>query len=681
MVGNGGYGTLTIADGGTVTTPTVTIADQSGSNGTLNIGAAAGQTAVAAGTLNTTSVSFGNGIGTLVFNHTNADYDFTAAISSQQANNAIIQQFAGVTTLSGDSSGFKGETWVLGGTLNVTGTLGGTLTVGDAATLSGTGTVGTTSIFSGGTLSPGGAGALGNLTVNGDLTFASGSTYAVDLRGSENTSVRSILNNDLTTVTGNVTINGGTVSVTALDNSTSYLTGHTYTIINADGALSGTFTNAVSHSAFLTTTTSYDANHAYLTIAVADNDSSGGDGSSGGSSNGSSGGSAVFTPVAQNSNQLAVARSLDSLSQSGTSLQLYNSMLLLSADQARMTYQQLSGDVFATAQSAFVQTSQAVNNTLNTRMRSVTASVAAPSIAPLGYAEDETTKKPKDDRFAAYEKKEQTFDTQRFSAWATGFGSWGKVDGTGGGLDTNIGNGGVLFGADGLVTDSWRLGAMGGYSHSSFDTASSDGSSDNYHVGVYGTGQWGAIAVRSGVNYTWSNIDTTRQITALGQTLKGSYNAGGINAFSEVGYSIKTAVADFEPFAGVSYSHIKTDGFSESGGSAALTVDGQTMNTTFTTVGLRTSKNFDLLGTAAVARGTAGWVHAFGDVDPTSTSRFATGDSFNVSGTPIDRDAALLEAGVDFNITPVSTFSVTYTGQVGKNAYENGASAKLRVQF
>lgn len=671
-----GNGTLTIANGGLVTVGaqqtdgsydgTVTVASDSTSTGTLIIGAAAGNTAVAAGTLKAANVAFGLGNGTLVFNHTDTNYDFTAAISSDiSSNSSTIQQIAGFTTLSGDSSGFYGTTNVTGGTLNVTGTLGGTLYVSDEGTLSGTGTVGTTTILSGGTISPGGSGALGALSVNGNLTFESGSTYAVDLSGTAST--RSALDSDLLTVTGNVTINGGTVSVQALDASTSYVSGHTYTIINSTGTLSGAFTNTISNSAFLTTAVSYDANNAYLTIAVADNSSSGS--------------SAVFAPVAQTTNQLAVARSLDSLSQSGTSLELYNSMLVLSADQARKTYEQLSGDVYATAQSAFIQTSQAVNNTINTRMRSVTASVAAPSVAPLGYAEDETTKKPKDDRFAAYEKKEQTFDTQRFSAWATGFGSWGKVNGTGGGLDTNIGNGGVLFGADGLVTDSWRLGAMGGYSHSSFDTASSDGSSDNYHVGVYGTGQWGAISFRSGVNYTWSNVDATRQITALGQTLKGSYNADGVNAFGEVGYTVKTAVADFEPFAGVSYSSMKTDGFNESGGSAALTVDGQTMNTTFTTVGLRTSKNFDLLGTAAVARGTAGWVHAFGDVDPTSTARFASGDSFSVTGTPIDRDAALLEAGLDFNITPVSTLSITYTGQIGKNAYENGASAKLRVQF
>ncbi len=669
-----GTGTLTIADGGAVNVGaeqtgggyggTVNIAYSASSTGTLNIGAASGQTAVAAGTLNAANLAFGQGSGTLVFNHTDSDYDFSTAMSSNADNTGAINQIAGFTTLSGDSSQFDGTTNVTGGTLDVTGALGGRLYVSNTGTLSGYGDVGTTNILSGGTLSPGGN-SPGSLTVNGDLTFESGSTYAVDLSGTEGTSTRSILYGDQTRVTGNATINGGTIAVTALDASTSYLSGKTYTVIAAEGTLSGAFTGVVSRSAFLTTTASYDENNAYLTIAVQDTGSSG---------------TGLFTPVAQTPNQSAVARSLDSLSQSGISLDLHNSMLLLSDDEARTAYQQLSGDSYATAQASFVQTVQTVNNTVNTRMRSITQSVAAPSIAPLGYAEEEKTPK-KNNPFSSYEKKEKTFDSQRFSAWSMGFGSWGKVKGTGGGPDTDTGNGGVLFGFDGRVSNAWRVGVMGGYSHSSFDTSTSDGNSDNYHVGVYGTGDWGAVTVRSGLNYAWSDVDNTRQVSLLNQTLKGDYDAGSLSSFAEVGYTIKTAPANFEPFASLSYSRVKTDGFSETGGSAALTVDEQQMNTTFTTIGLRTSKDIKLLGTAAALRGTAGWVHAFGDVDPISTARFATGDSFTVSGTPIDKDAALLEAGLDLNLTPASTFSLGYNGQIGKNAYEHGANAKFRVQF
>ncbi|WP_054156591.1 autotransporter domain-containing protein [Rhizobium sp. AAP43] len=658
-VGLMGNGTLTIADGATTTVMTDPVYDgmegfilASGNNatGTLNIGAAEGETAVAAGTLVAPSIAFGSGTGTLVFNHTNTDYDFTAALKTTNGNSSI-KQLAGFTGLSGDSSAFHGTTDVTGGTLDVTGSLGGTIAVSGTGTLSGTGSIGTTTVESGGTLSPGGAGTTATLSVNGDLTFETGSTYAVDLAAGAG---------DLTNATGSITINGGTVSVSALDSRTSYTDGQTYSILSASGPLTGTFDDVTTQSAFLTTTASYDANHAYLTVDIASD----------------------FTSVATTPDQLSVARALNSLSQSGPSLSLYNAMLALSADEARTAYQQLSGDTYATAQASVQQTGRGINNTLNSHLRGMTSGVSTPTpVQPLGYAEDMTGKTAKDARFASFEEKAESFDAQRFSGWTTGFGSWGRVDGIDGDLDTRIGNGGVLIGLDGLVTDAWRIGVMGGYSHSTFDTETSDGGSNNYHVGLYGTGEWGALALRSGVNYTWSNVDTARQVTALGQTLNGSYNADSINAFSELGYTVKTGLATFEPFAGLAYSHATTDRFSETGGSAALDVESTTTNTSYTTLGLRASKELTLLGTDAVIRSTAGWMHAFGDVDPTSTARFSTGDSFTVSGTPIDQNTALLEAGLDLNFTTSSTLSLTYTGQIGKNARENSVSAKLKMQF
>src|SRR5690606_25656975 len=125
---------------------TVLIAVSTGS-GTLNIGAAAGETAVAAGTLDTAEVQFGSGTGLLQFNHTNTDYTFAADITGFGA----IDHAAGTTALTGNSTNFSGATTVSGGALLVNGTLGGTLEVRDGARLGGSGTVGTTVIGSGGT--------------------------------------------------------------------------------------------------------------------------------------------------------------------------------------------------------------------------------------------------------------------------------------------------------------------------------------------------------------------------------------------------------------------------------------------------------------------------------------------------------------------------------------------------
>ncbi|MEJ2001574.1 MAG: autotransporter domain-containing protein [Maritimibacter sp.] len=119
-VGLFGSGTLSISDGGTVSANSIIVANSLNATGTLNIGAASGDAAVAAGMLNTPTLAFGAGFGTLVFNHTDSSYDFDTAISG----GGTISHEAGTTNLTGDNSGFWGETRVSGGTLNVGGSLG-----------------------------------------------------------------------------------------------------------------------------------------------------------------------------------------------------------------------------------------------------------------------------------------------------------------------------------------------------------------------------------------------------------------------------------------------------------------------------------------------------------------------------------------------------------------------------
>ena len=254
VVGEFTTGTLTMADGGVVQSSAgiVEVGKELGGNGTLNIGAAAGETAVGAGTLDADMVQFGFGAGTINFNHTDTDYEFAVDISRSYGS-GTINHVAGVTRLTGDASAFNGTTDIRGGSFYVNTTLGGMINV-TGGTLGGSGTLGSVTIGPGGTLAPGNS--IGTVTVAGDLTMDSSSTYAVEVSPSAA---------DETIVTGTATIAG---TLTTSYSGGSYTSGTQYTLINSTGALSGTFASVSATNlpyGFLADV-SYDPNNVFLTL-------------------------------------------------------------------------------------------------------------------------------------------------------------------------------------------------------------------------------------------------------------------------------------------------------------------------------------------------------------------------------------------------------------------------------
>ncbi len=159
------------------------------------------------------------------------------------------------------------------GTLQVNGALS---TPGDffllTGGLNGTGTI-TTPFFTStlGTISPGAsgnAGSIGTLTFRGNTIFASGNLYLVDL-GANGTSDRIAV--QATTFNGAVPTNGvanlgGQLQLNFTG--TTLRGGSSYTILTAQGGVTGSFQTPLALSAILTPTLTYTANSVQLAIAA-----------------------------------------------------------------------------------------------------------------------------------------------------------------------------------------------------------------------------------------------------------------------------------------------------------------------------------------------------------------------------------------------------------------------------
>ncbi|WP_311030631.1 beta strand repeat-containing protein [Mesorhizobium koreense] len=229
--GDGSTGAVTVSDGGVLNahdTIRMSLNNTTGS-ADLNIGAASTNPAdaVAPGTLHAPEMDFYNDSASLNFNHTGDAYVFDTPLVSMNAGDGFVLHYAGVTSLTGDSSGFSGDTIVHGGTLKVNGTLGGMVDVESGGTLGGSGTIGG-NVTVDGTLSAGNS--PGTLTIDGDLALNSGSTSIFELN---TPGVVGGVGNDLVNVHNNLTLGG------ALDARVA-AAGY-YRLFNYDGTLTGTF--------------------------------------------------------------------------------------------------------------------------------------------------------------------------------------------------------------------------------------------------------------------------------------------------------------------------------------------------------------------------------------------------------------------------------------------------------
>lgn len=128
---------------------------------------------------------------------------------------------------------FTGAIEVVSGSLNITGSVSssGTTTVSSGATLRGTGTY--NNIVCSGTVRPGNS--IGTITIVGNYTQSSGSTLDIE--------IDAFGNNSLLDITGTATIASNTTLNVIPNAGTRYKDDQIYTFIDADGGLTGTFSN------------------------------------------------------------------------------------------------------------------------------------------------------------------------------------------------------------------------------------------------------------------------------------------------------------------------------------------------------------------------------------------------------------------------------------------------------
>lgn len=612
-----------------------------------------------------------------------------------QGTNGFVKTGPGSVILNGDSSGLTGAIFIADGALELNGKLNGPVLIAPEVVLAGVGQLGSTTLQPTAVLSPGNdASPIGTLTINGDLTFAQGTVYRVHADPASSAS-------DHIHVTGIAYLDGSVAHV-GPDGDYAPLT--TYNILTADGGIQGRFTGASTAYAFLTPTLTYDTKNAFLTLSrngvpIGSVGNTGNQGSVGGaldneappttgsgapatgSANTPPGGATSTaangsTTAASGSTSTGVGGALANSGASGTGAsQVAAAVLTMSPDEARSALNMLSGEAYASTTSVL----QSLGDTVRTLpMAHLRSNLDAPATAGRPTAQLGSPSSDALPQGGAY------------PVWAQVFGNWRTFASDGNASRVSQSDGGLFVGGDGAVGGGWRLGGALGYigSHSSIANVSSRTDIDSYTATMFGGKNFyagpGHFRLTAGAAYTWHDIETKRDVAAgsLNQQLDASYHAASTQVFTELGYNLPLGDAyTIEPFAGVAWNQLRTRGFTESGGTAALHGDGQTDDVTSTTLGLRGAWKFESGRAPGRLTASLGWRHAMGDVNPTQAVAFDGGTTFSVAGVPIARDAAVLGLGAEMTIARNTTAGISYDAQFGGGNRQQSGVFKLAMRF
>ncbi|MDP3076045.1 autotransporter domain-containing protein [Bradyrhizobium sp.] len=545
-------------------------------------------------------------------------------------------------TLTGAST-FAGPINVNGGTLGINGnvTSASGVTVNAGGTLAGTGTVGNT-LVTGGIFAPGTGTPGSSMTVTGALGFNPASTYAVNLNPATSS---------FATVSGAATLGGATVNASFAPGG--YIS-RQYTILTA-GSISGTFNPVVTNfnlPANFHDSLSYDATHAYLDLALN-----------------------FAIPGGLTGNQQDVGNALTNF---------FNRTGGIPAVFGTLTPAGLSQAAGETATGSQQTTSNAMTQFMGVMTDPLVAGRGVPISAAsgaAGYADEQTMayaakRNPTDALAAIYTKAPPPVPfTQRWSAWAAGFGGSQSTDGSvaAGSNNTTSRLFGVAAGADYRFSPNTVAGfALAGGGTSFGVNGFGSGRSDLFQAGAFFRHTVGAAYLSGALAYGWQDVTTDRTVTIAGiDRLRAQFNANAFSGRAEAGYRFVSpwiGGVGITPYAAGQFTTFDLPAYAEqvvSGANTfALAYAAKSIAATRSELGFRADKSFAMQSAILTLRGRAAWAHDF-NPHRTVGATFQTlpGASFVVNGARQASNAALTTASAEVKWMNGFSLAGTFEGE------------------
>ncbi|WP_162130533.1 autotransporter outer membrane beta-barrel domain-containing protein [Schlesneria paludicola] len=587
------------------------------------------------------TLDLANGIN--VGNHLHLGNNFTANVNTGSATlSGLIDEIAtsrltktgdGTLILSGNSNSYTGTTTVNAGDLQVQGSIVSDVLIANiSSTLSGAGQVG--NVTNDGFIRPGNSG-VGNLTVNGNFTQNAGGTTEIEINSAGNTPG---VNNDHLTVTGQANL-GGTLNVVAVGGGV-FQSGTNFTILNSTGVVNGQYTQVTDNLSMFGLVLSYNANDVVMQLVQ----------------------TSTFAGTGRTTNEVSVGTALDNitLTSSGDLFTMINTLGAQSSDQQQRSMDQLSGSIYGSTQTIGLQVGDQFLQRIITRLVSNGTFLAS---VPAGVTTADSGVRGQ-------------LANDSINGWIQGYGVGGSLRTDGNGAGVRYSQGGGLYGVDLGQDETGVIGIVGGNSYVGYhDGYDSKGQLTAYQVGLYALKHNDLAYVLGTANYGYNDYVSNRTVNVGGidQFLRGTFGGNQFGAYAETGLKLHAGWFHLQPLLGLQYLYLSQQGFSESGGPAALNVAGAQANSLRTSLGGRlvVDRLTGPWGSVWTPYWHTRWVSEVLDDDRIITASFngaPIGGAFTSHGTKLGQNYGVFGKGVAVQLSDqwamYGNFDVMFGGRL-----------------
>ncbi|WP_248768352.1 autotransporter domain-containing protein [Pseudomonas sp. MWU12-2345] len=255
---------------------------------------------------------------------------------------------------------------------------------------------------------------------------------------------------------------------------------------------------------------------------------------------------------------------------------------------------------------------------------------------------------------------------------------------------------GFLLGADAVLNDSWRAGGLFSYTKT---TVNNDGDNSGSSADVKSYGLFGYASYQGQPWYLDLSLgaiqhqyDTQREISFSGfnGAAKGQHDGMQYIASAQAGYPIDLGPAlahtILTPIAGLTYSTLRQDSYTESGGNgAALRIDSSSNQSLKSDLGAKLERSFATSYGSVIPSAQLTWRHEYHDKGLQSVANYAAdtsgATSFTSAGAKPVADTGVLTLGITLLHSENLSLGAKYTLEAANGYTANTGDVQVRWQF